>query len=104
MLRDTFAVEYLLAGMPLEEVSRLLGHASVLVTQKHYAPWFCSGNNVWLRVNVPHGSRWVSLRNPVPGNPQLEGNRFDGKLRLLLDTTGVVWRTRAIRTNRKSFL
>jgi site-specific recombinase XerD len=39
MLRDTFAVEYLLAGMPLEEVSRLLGHASILVTQKHYAPW-----------------------------------------------------------------
>jgi integrase/recombinase XerD len=39
MLRDTFAVEYLLAGMPLEEVSRLLGHSSVLITQKHYAPW-----------------------------------------------------------------
>jgi hypothetical protein len=39
MLRDTFAVEYLLAGMALEEVSRLLGHASVLVTQRHYAPW-----------------------------------------------------------------
>ena len=39
MLRDTFAVEYLLAGMPLEEVSRLLGHSSVTVTQKHYAPW-----------------------------------------------------------------
>lgn len=39
MLRDTFAVEYLLAGMPLEEVSRLLGHASLLVTQNHYAPW-----------------------------------------------------------------
>ena len=39
MLRDTFAVEYLLAGMPLEEVSRLLGHSNVLITQKHYAPW-----------------------------------------------------------------
>ncbi len=39
MLRDTFAVEYLLAGMSLEEVSRLLGHSSVLITQKHYAPW-----------------------------------------------------------------
>ena len=39
MFRDTFAVEYLLAGMPLEEVSRLLGHSSVLITQKHYAPW-----------------------------------------------------------------
>jgi site-specific recombinase XerD len=36
MMRDTFAVEYLLAGMPLEEVSRLLGHSTVL---KHYAPW-----------------------------------------------------------------
>jgi integrase/recombinase XerD len=33
MMRDTFAVEYLLAGMPLEEVSRLLGHSSVLITQ-----------------------------------------------------------------------
>lgn len=39
MLRDTFAVEYLLAGMGLEEVSRLLGHSSVRVTQEHYAPW-----------------------------------------------------------------
>jgi integrase/recombinase XerD len=39
MLRDTFAVEYLLAGMPLQEVSRLLGHSIVLITQKHYAPW-----------------------------------------------------------------
>lgn len=39
MLRDTFAVERLLAGMPLEEVSRLLGHSSVLITRKHYAPW-----------------------------------------------------------------
>jgi integrase len=39
MLRDTFAVEYLLAGMPLEEVSRLLGHSTVTITQKHYAPW-----------------------------------------------------------------
>jgi integrase/recombinase XerD len=39
MFRDTFAVEYLLAGMPLEEVSRLLGHSSVLITQNHYAPW-----------------------------------------------------------------
>ncbi len=39
MMRDTFAVEYLLAGMPLEEVSRLLGHSNVLITQKHYAPW-----------------------------------------------------------------
>jgi integrase/recombinase XerD len=39
MFRDTCAVEYLLAGMPLEQVSKLLGHASIKVTEKHYAPW-----------------------------------------------------------------
>jgi len=37
--RDTFAVELLLAGVPLERVSMLLGHKSVKVTEKHYAPW-----------------------------------------------------------------
>ena len=37
--RDTFAVELLLKGVPLERVSVLLGHRSVKVTEKHYAPW-----------------------------------------------------------------
>jgi integrase/recombinase XerD len=37
--RDTFAVELLLAGVPLERVSILLGHQSVKVTERHYAPW-----------------------------------------------------------------
>ncbi len=39
MIRDTFAVEMLLAGVPLEQVSILLGHKSVKITEKHYAPW-----------------------------------------------------------------
>jgi integrase/recombinase XerD len=38
-LRDTFAVELLLAGVPLERVSALLGHQSIKVTEKHYSPW-----------------------------------------------------------------
>lgn len=37
--RDTFAVELLLSGVPLERVSVLLGHGSVKITEKHYAPW-----------------------------------------------------------------
>jgi len=37
--RDTFAVELLLAGVPIEQVSMLLGHSSIKVTQKHYDPW-----------------------------------------------------------------
>jgi integrase len=37
--RDTFAVELLKAGTPIERVSVLLGHASVRVTERHYNPW-----------------------------------------------------------------
>ena len=37
--RDTFAVELLLSGVPMERVSVLLGHSSLRVTEKHYAPW-----------------------------------------------------------------
>jgi integrase/recombinase XerD len=37
--RDTFAVELLLAGVPLERVSVLLGHQSVRITEGHYSPW-----------------------------------------------------------------
>ena len=37
--RDTFAVELLKAGVPMERVSVLLGHSSIKVTEKHYSPW-----------------------------------------------------------------
>jgi site-specific recombinase XerD len=37
--RDTFAVALLLEGVPMERVSILLGHTSIRVTEKHYAPW-----------------------------------------------------------------
>jgi integrase/recombinase XerD len=37
--RDTLAVELLLNGMPMERVSVLLGHSSVKITERHYAPW-----------------------------------------------------------------
>ncbi|MGA2167904.1 MAG: site-specific integrase [Terracidiphilus sp.] len=39
MLRDTFAVELLKAGWSLEDVSRLLTHTSIRVTEKYYARW-----------------------------------------------------------------
>ncbi|MCC6589047.1 MAG: tyrosine-type recombinase/integrase [Bryobacterales bacterium] len=37
--RDTFAVELLQSGVPIEHVSILLGHSSIKVTERHYAPW-----------------------------------------------------------------
>jgi len=39
MLRDTFAVENLLHGVLLDQVSLMLGHSSIKTTEKHYAPF-----------------------------------------------------------------
>jgi integrase/recombinase XerD len=38
-LRDSFSVSLLLAGVPIEQVSILLGHSNIKVTQEHYNPW-----------------------------------------------------------------
>jgi integrase len=39
MIRDTAAVGWLTKGVPIETVSILLGHSSIRITEKHYAPW-----------------------------------------------------------------
>ena len=38
-LRDTFAVDMLSKGVPMEEVSKLLGHESIKTTERSYAQW-----------------------------------------------------------------
>jgi integrase/recombinase XerD len=38
-LRDTFAVDLLQNGVPLEEVSKMLGHESIKTTERHYSRW-----------------------------------------------------------------
>jgi len=38
-LRDTYAVRKLAAGLSISDVSRLLGHSSVDVTERHYNKW-----------------------------------------------------------------
>jgi integrase len=38
-LRDTFAVHLLENGVPMEEVSKAMGHTSIRTTEKHYAKW-----------------------------------------------------------------
>ena len=37
--RHTFAIAQLVAGTPIDQVSVLLGHSSIKVTERHYAPW-----------------------------------------------------------------
>jgi site-specific recombinase XerD len=50
-LRDTFAVDLLQKGVPMEEVSKMLGHTSISITEKHYAPW-CKGRQDRLKALV----------------------------------------------------
>lgn len=45
-LRDTFACELLKAGVSLEHVSKLLGHTSIRTTEKSYAAWVPSRQEV----------------------------------------------------------
>lgn len=66
--RDTFSVELLLAGVPIDRVSILLGHASVKVTEKHYLP-FVKSRQEQLESDV-RGS-WANQ----PQNPEFEPHK-----------------------------
>jgi integrase/recombinase XerD len=68
MLRHTFAVRNLESGMPLEEVSILMGHSSVKITEKHYAPWVIGRQR---RLEE-------SVRNALIIQGVLDGNRNQG--------------------------
>ena len=59
-LRDTFAVELLLADVPIQDVSTLLGHSSVATTERYYAPW-----NLARRARLAAIVREANLRDPI---------------------------------------
>jgi len=63
MFRDTFAVEMLLAGVPIDQVSLLLGHASVKITEKSYAP-FVKARQIQLQESVRNA--WLVGQSPEP--------------------------------------
>jgi len=71
--RDTFAVELLLSGVPIERVSVLLGHQSVRITEKHYSPWVRSRQE-----QLEQDLKRVWQQDPVAlmeskGTPQVHG-------------------------------
>ena len=57
--RDTFSVELLDAGVPIERVSTLLGHESVRVTERSYNPWVKSRQE---RLDADLESAWAQDR------------------------------------------
>ena len=68
--RDTFVCELLLAGVPLERVSVLLGHQSIKVTEKHYAPWVRSRQE---QLEADVRLTWTETLADAKGTPQVHG-------------------------------
>jgi integrase len=69
LFRDTFAVELLLSGVPLERVSALLGRSSEKITEKHYAPWgYGSGRSKWKRTSSGLWKADPILNRTIPYN------------------------------------
>jgi len=71
MFRDTFAVEMLLAGVPIDQVSLLLGHASVKITEKSYAP-FVKARQIQLQESVRNA--WLVGQSPEPDTTRAPKN------------------------------
>jgi integrase len=74
--RGTFAVELLLAGVPRDAVSILLGHTSVKVTERHYAPWVRERQE---QAEADVKRTWaqdpVALLLESKGTPEVDGKR-----------------------------
>jgi len=72
--RDTFATELLLAGVPLERVSVLLGHGSIKVTEKHYSPWVRARQE---QLEADVRGAWIRdslVFSQTKGTPEVHGN------------------------------
>lgn len=69
--RDTFPVQLLLAGVPIERVSILVGHQNARITEKHYAP----------RVNARQDQADVRRTWPEKKLPQGTTRRIHGRRR-----------------------
>lgn len=68
MFRDTFAVELLLAGNTMDQVSQLLGHSSVKITEEHYAP-FCKARQLQLTNAVKRAWNGKSANEVLSSKP-----------------------------------
>jgi integrase len=78
MFRDTFAVEMLLAGVPIDQVSTLLGHSSVKVTERHYSP-FVKARQLQLQASVRAAWKVGETPGKGPDNKAPKPLRSSGK-------------------------
>ena len=66
--RDTFATGLLLQGVALEQVSILLGHSSIRITERHYAPWVRSRQE---QLEAEVRRTWEAVANESKGTPEV---------------------------------
>ena len=71
----------LLAGVPLERVSVLLGHRSIKVTEKYHAPWVRARQEQleadlersWARDPIALSEGCFALQSKTKGTPEVHG-------------------------------
>lgn len=61
--RHTFAVEMLLAGVPIERVSILLGHKTIRTTEKYYSAWVKERQH---QLEAEVKDAWKKMTLPLP--------------------------------------
>ena len=71
--RDTFSVELLQAGVPIERVSVLLGHRSVRITEKHYNAWTLARQE---QAEADVRRTWNEPPSATKGTPQVRGENI----------------------------
>jgi integrase/recombinase XerD len=81
MFRDTFAVELLLAGVPVDQVAVLLGHRSVKMTEKHCLPWV-KARQKQLTASV-HRAWFDNVREAAPEASKLQVQDWRNEIRLV---------------------
>ncbi len=69
--RHTFATDLLLAGVPLDRVATLLGHANSRITERHYAPWIRARREQLEGADVRRVWDLTVSRPPTLGTPLL---------------------------------
>jgi len=88
MFRDTFAVELLLAGVPIDQVSTLLGHSSVKMTETHYLPWVKARQEQLTSSVVTPGSRGSRRRRCSVGFCYLKIESWGSMINALNQSVG----------------
>jgi integrase/recombinase XerD len=73
--RHTFAVELLLADVPIEQVSKLLGHKTVRTAERYYSAWVKERQR---KLEADVKQAWTKMELPDLFTSQLDAKALEG--------------------------